>query len=200
ALRWPKTGRAWRVGPRRKRDSKIHEQIQIAPSARASLPPAGFFLSGNGGIQNSALFESHEMRGFMRMHRHHNLPLAALLMLMMVKTAPLLRQPFSKCCAFHDYPPCRWVNSGLGELSGVCGVRRLARVSHKDRSGPDDRDAEPIRNCEPFAQERHPKRRDQNNAQFVYRCDTCGVAEFERAEVANPRAADSESRKHQEER
>src|SRR5208283_3441619 len=65
ALRWPKTGRAWRVGPRRKRDSKIHEQIHIAPSARASLPPAGFSLSGNGGIQNSGLFESHEMRGFM---------------------------------------------------------------------------------------------------------------------------------------
>jgi hypothetical protein len=38
------------------------------------------------------------------MHRYHDATFAPLT-LMPIETAPLLDQPFSKCCAFHCYAP-----------------------------------------------------------------------------------------------
>lgn len=46
------------------------------------------------------------------MDRHHDLTLMTLLMFMPIEPAPLLFQPFSKCCAFHRILP--FENPGVG--------------------------------------------------------------------------------------
>jgi hypothetical protein len=44
------------------------------------------------------------------MYRHHDMTLAALMMLMTVEATPLRCQPFPKCCAFHYPTPVPEVN------------------------------------------------------------------------------------------
>jgi len=56
------------------------------------------------------------------MHRHHNRTLATLVMLLPVEAAPLLRQPFPKCSAFHDRTP---VHDMIWPVYGADWIRSL---------------------------------------------------------------------------
>jgi hypothetical protein len=48
-----------------------------------------------------------------------------------------------------------------------------------------------------FAEEQYSEYRDQNDAQFIYRRDACGVSNLQSAKITDPRRACGDSRKRE---
>jgi hypothetical protein len=62
------------------------------------------------------------------MHRHHDVPLAALVVLVAVDAAALPDQPVSKCRAFHGFP-CPRLTGARGRCRQAVGERDIRSTS-----------------------------------------------------------------------